>query len=81
MSSERLWLNWIEHLTTDQKVGGSSPSKRADTFSQRLGIPSSYRFGGIFGFDTGRRFRCVRSDHLAMSHLTPDRFTTATLEQ
>ena len=20
------WLNWIEHLTTDQKVGGSSPS-------------------------------------------------------
>ena len=20
------WLNWIEHLTTDQKVGGSNPS-------------------------------------------------------
>ena len=19
------WLNWIEHLTTDQKVGGSNP--------------------------------------------------------
>ena len=24
-----LWLNWIEHLTTDQKVGGSSPSRHA----------------------------------------------------
>jgi hypothetical protein len=24
-----LVAQWIEHLTTDQKVGGSSPSKRA----------------------------------------------------
>lgn len=22
-----LWLNWIEHLTTDQKVVGSSPAR------------------------------------------------------
>ena len=26
----RPWLNWIEHLTTDQKVGGSNPSGRAE---------------------------------------------------
>ena len=25
----RPWLNWIEHLTTDQKVEGSNPSGRA----------------------------------------------------
>ena len=25
----RSWLNWIEHLTSDQTVGGSSPSERA----------------------------------------------------
>ena len=25
----RPWLNWIEHLTTDQEVGGSNPSGRA----------------------------------------------------
>jgi hypothetical protein len=25
---------WIEHLTTDQKVGGSSPSGRADFFGR-----------------------------------------------
>ena len=27
------WLNWIEHLTTDQKVGGSSPFERASKFA------------------------------------------------
>ncbi len=27
--SMRPWLNWIEHLTTDQKVGGSNPLGRA----------------------------------------------------
>ena len=25
----RPWLNWIEHLTTDQKVRGSNPLGRA----------------------------------------------------
>ena len=25
----RPWLNWIEHLTTDQKVWGSNPYGRA----------------------------------------------------
>ena len=25
----RRWLNWIEHLTTDQEVTGSSPVRRA----------------------------------------------------
>lgn len=38
----RLSPNWIEHLTTDQEVGGSSPSKRAEQ------IPRHWR--GIFWF-------------------------------
>jgi hypothetical protein len=25
-SEKAPWLNWIEHLTTDQKVAGSSPA-------------------------------------------------------
>ncbi len=25
----RPWLNWIEHLTSDQRVGGSNPPGRA----------------------------------------------------
>jgi hypothetical protein len=29
----RPWLNWIEHLTTDQKVRGSNPLGRAITFA------------------------------------------------
>jgi hypothetical protein len=28
----------IEHLTTDQKVGGSSPSERASVMSQDIGM-------------------------------------------
>jgi hypothetical protein len=28
-TKERPWLNWIEHLTTDQKVRGSNPLGRA----------------------------------------------------
>ena len=35
----RPWLNWIEHLTTDQKVGGSNPSGRATNF-----LPASAGF-------------------------------------
>jgi hypothetical protein len=31
----RPWLNWIEHLTTDQKVRGSNPLGRA-TFMPAL---------------------------------------------
>ncbi len=27
--SVRPWLNWIEHLTTDQEVWGSNPYRRA----------------------------------------------------
>jgi hypothetical protein len=30
----RPWLNWIEHLTTDQKVRGSNPLGRATFFCQ-----------------------------------------------
>ena len=29
-TAQALVAQWIEHLTTDQKVGGSSPSKRAN---------------------------------------------------
>ncbi len=29
----RPWLNWIEHLTTDQKVRGSNPLGRATFFA------------------------------------------------
>ena len=32
----RPWLSWIERLATDQKVGGSNPSGRANTKSIRL---------------------------------------------
>ena len=36
-----LVAQWIEHLTTDQKVGGSTPSERADhrSWSRRRGRP------------------------------------------
>ena len=35
----RPWLNWIEHLTTDQKVEGSNPSGRAtNSKNTRLGV-------------------------------------------
>ena len=36
----RPWLNWIEHLTTDQKVEGSNPSGRAriKTTPQNCGV-------------------------------------------
>ena len=43
----RLSPNWIEHLTTDQEVGGSSPSKRAEQ------IPRHRR--GIFWFSSSPR--------------------------
>ena len=33
----RPWLNWIEHLTTDQKVEGSNPSGRARNLTARNG--------------------------------------------
>src|SRR5215472_5717157 len=35
----------IEHLTTDQKVGGSNPSERADVMSQDIPEPER-----LFGF-------------------------------
>ena len=48
----RPWLNWIEHLTTDQKVEGSNPSGRAmikkDTAANAVsfliisGLPKDY---------------------------------------
>ncbi len=30
LNRHALIAQWIEHLTTDQKVGGSSPSERAE---------------------------------------------------
>ena len=45
----RRWLNWIEHLTTDQEVTGSSPVRRAIYHSpERVyepGIYDDFRFG------------------------------------
>ena len=34
----RPWLNWIEHLTTDQKVRGSNPLGRATFRQLRLAL-------------------------------------------
>jgi hypothetical protein len=40
----RPWLNWIEHLTTDQKVRGSNPLGRAIFSQPRLAL-----FFNMFG--------------------------------
>ena len=49
----RSWLNWIEHLTSDQTVGGSSPSERAKTFmfmmsNSKSVITSSFFWNDMF---------------------------------
>ena len=44
-----LVAQWIEHLTTDQKVGGSSPSERATSVQVSAG----------FSFSTSRDLRLV----------------------
>jgi hypothetical protein len=41
-----LVAQWIEHLTTDQKVGGSSPSKRAETHQEFHDLMGFLGFGG-----------------------------------
>src|SRR6202007_1563 len=38
-----LVAQWIEHLTTDQKVGGSTPSERADREANRAGYRARSR--------------------------------------
>ena len=45
----RLWLNWIEHLTSDQRVGGSSPSERAKTFMFMMSNSKSVITSSFFG--------------------------------
>ena len=62
----RPWLNWIEHLTSDQGVGGSSPPGRAMT-PRRSGRPFRTSPGGVgCGFrtqglaDRQRRRRCLK---------------------
>ena len=35
---QALVAQWIEHLTTDQKVGGSTPSERAEKLQVRPGL-------------------------------------------
>ena len=49
-TAQALVAQWIEHLTTDQKVGGSSPSRRAETHQE---------FHDLMGFFFGPR-PCVR---------------------
>src|SRR5207248_2827537 len=39
-----LVAQWIEHLTTDQKVGGSSPSERAESAQGQKPEKSTRRF-------------------------------------
>ena len=45
----RPWLNWIEHLTTDQKVEGSNPSGRA--------MNSKTDFMSVFNLSRSRSMR------------------------
>ena len=42
----RPWLSWIERLATDQKVGGSNPSGRAEIFGFRLRV--SWKRSSLF---------------------------------
>ena len=44
----RPWLSWIERLATDQKVGGSNPSGRAEIFGFRLRV--SWKRSSLFLF-------------------------------
>ena len=48
----------IEHLTTDQKVGGSSPSERAHETAGQSPIAGSSDFSGVACPESGRR--CLR---------------------
>ncbi len=61
---QRSWLNWIEHLTTDQKVGGSSPSERA-AHTHRRGFL-------VRAFETSRCNRKNRRIRCGRRRRTPD---------
>ena len=79
---------WIEHLTTDQKVGGSSPSKRTKTrfLLTRAGFSRSSivledgeravaQLGSALVWGTrGRRFKSCQPDSLAyrLNHVLVD---------
>lgn len=64
-------INWIDRLTTDQKVGGSSPSGRTIQkincyylYNIITSIREVAQFGRAFGLGPkGRRFKSCLPDH------------------
>ena len=65
-----LVAQWIEHLTTDQKVGGSTPSERAELVQVRGTAGHAARLAARL--DTPKRKRIANADLYSNSKCEPE---------
>jgi hypothetical protein len=74
----RPWLSWIEHLTTNQRVGGSNPSGRARDNKRGCIFLHPLFYLSHVGFEPPKGVDRVPAAALARRALRKENFFTGT---